>query len=147
MGLEESIHREIDALCAEGDALVRSGDDRGALRHFHRAWNMLPEPKEDWEGATWILSAIGDVHFTLRDFEKGMAAFANAVHCPGGLGNPFIHLRLGEAAFELGKMDRATDELTRAYLGAGRDLFADEDPKYLAFLETILRPMPGDDRL
>ena len=48
---------------------------------------------------------------------------------------------------QLGQMDKAQDELTRAYMGAGRDIFANEDPKYLAYLETILQPMPGHEKL
>jgi tetratricopeptide (TPR) repeat protein len=147
MSLDDSIHDEITKLCEQGDSLVKSGDFRGALRLFHRSWKLLPEPKEDWDASTWILTAIGDAHFFLGDFQNVIAALSNAVHCPNGLGNPFVHLRLGEAAFELGQMDRAKDELTRAYMGAGRDIFANEDPKYLAYLETILQPMPGHEKL
>ena len=147
MSLNESIHDEITKLCEQGDSLVRSGDFRGALRLFHRSWKLLPEPKEDWDASMWILSAIGDAHFFLGDFQNVIAALSNTVHCPNGLGNPFVHLRLGEAAFELGQMDRAKDELTRAYIGAARDVFANEDPKYIAYLETILQPMPGHEKL
>lgn len=30
----------------------------------------------------------------------------------------------------------AADELTRAYMGGGIDIFMEDDPKYLEFLET-----------
>ena len=52
------------------------------------------------------------------------------------LGNPFLHLRLGQSQYELGELDRAADELMRAYMGAGEDIFVSEDPKYRAFLAT-----------
>ena len=32
--------------------------------------------------------------------------------------------------------DLAADELARAYTGAGREIFADQDPRYLEFLAT-----------
>ena len=67
--------------------------------------------------------------------------------CPGGLGNPFVHLRLGECCFDIGERDRAADELTRAYMGAGREIFAEEDPKYIEFLGTRIKPPVGQDRL
>lgn len=70
-----------------------------------------------------------------------------AVRCPDGLGNLFIHLRLGECAFELGQISRAEDELTRAYMGAGREIFADEDPKYFKHLQTVLLPPPGESSI
>lgn len=147
MNLADATHEKIVEFCAEGDLLVKSGDFRGALHLYHDSWKLLPEPKEDWDAATWILSAIGDVHFFLGDYKNTISALSNALRCPNGLGNPFIHLRIGEAAFELGEIDRAKDELTRAYMGAGRDIFAAEDPKYLIYLESILLPMPGKQEL
>jgi tetratricopeptide (TPR) repeat protein len=147
MNLDDSLHEEISKLCEQGDKLAMSDDYKGALRLYHRSWNLLPEPKEDWEAATWILSAIGDAHYFTGDFANTMAAMSNALACPDGLGNPFIHLRLGEAAFELGDLDRARDELTRAYMGAGKEIFSEEDPKYLAYLNTVLKPMQGNTEL
>ena len=66
-----------------------------------------------------------------------------AMWCPGALGNPFLHLRLGQCQFELGGLDRAADELDRAYMGAGTDIFDDEDDKYFAYVKTRLDPPPG----
>ena len=65
-----------------------------------------------------------------------------AVHCPDAIGNPFLHLRLGQCQFELDSLDRAADELARAYLGAGSDIFEGAD-KYFAFLKTRLKPPLG----
>ena len=147
MNLDDSIYDKITKLCEEGETLSKSGDLREALRLFHSSWEILPEPKEDWDAATWILTAIGDAHFFLGDFKNVFGALSNAVLCPNGLGNPFVHLRLGQAAYELGQMDKAKDELTRAYMGAGRGIFATEDPKYLTYLETILQPFPRDEEV
>lgn len=36
-------------------------------------------------------------------------------------------------------MDKAADEFTRAYMGAGLEIFIEDDPKYLAFLEKKLK--------
>ncbi len=33
-------------------------------------------------------------------------------------------------------IEKAADELTRAYIGAGIEIFMENDPKYLEFLET-----------
>jgi hypothetical protein len=99
------------------------------------AYDVLPEPKIKWEAATWILAAIGDANFLGGDFVAGRDNLASAMHCPGAIGNPFLHLRLGQCQFELGLLDRAADELMRAYMGGGADVF-DEDLKYLRFLAT-----------
>jgi tetratricopeptide (TPR) repeat protein len=141
------LHERIVKLCRDGDALIESKDSIGALQEYHQAWDLLPEPKEDWDAATWILGAIGDAHFGLGDYKNAIAAFSNALDCPEGFGNPFIHLRLGESYFELGDAKRAGDELTRAYMGSGRDIFAKEEPKYFEFLQTLLLPPPGKSEL
>jgi tetratricopeptide (TPR) repeat protein len=147
MELDDSIHDDITDLCEQGDAFAADGDYRGALPLYHQAWELLPEPKEDWDAATWLLSAIGDAHFGLGEFQEVIAALQTALQCPDGLGNPFIHLRLGEALFEIGNQDRAGDELTRAYMAAGREIFGEEDPKYFTFLRSILQPSPEEEDL
>jgi tetratricopeptide (TPR) repeat protein len=138
--LNDELHRRITLLCQTGDELMNGNDSIGALHLYHEAWALLPEPKERWDAATWILSAIGDAHFDLKDFKNAIAALSNALRCPNGLGNPFLHLRLGESHFELGERTKAEDELTRAYMGGGREIFESEEPRYLFFLETVLKP-------
>jgi len=64
------------------------------------------------------------------------------MRCPDAIGNPFLHLRLGQCQFELGELDRAADELARAYMGAGAKIFEGGD-KYFSFLKTRLEPPPG----
>jgi len=38
--------------------------------------------------------------------------------------------------FEAGELDSAANELIKAYMGAGEDIFLKDDPKYLSFLKT-----------
>ncbi|WBO64099.1 hypothetical protein [Streptomyces camelliae] len=87
--------------------------------------------------------AIGDARWRHRSFAEAYASFRDAVECPEGLGNPYIHLRLGQTAFELGHHDQAADELMRAYMGGGPGIFDEDDPKYLAFLRTRADLGPG----
>jgi hypothetical protein len=49
-------------------------------------------------------------------------------------------MRLGQCQFELGNKERAADELARAYMAEGSEIFKEEDPKYFAFLKTRLKP-------
>ena len=100
---------------------------------------LLPTPTQQWEAATWLYVAVGDTHFHEANFEKSFNAFFNAVQCPGGLGNPFVHLRLGQAYLELGDSAKAADELARAYMGAGEEIFLEDDPKYFEFLKPRMK--------
>ena len=102
-------------------------------------WPFSPEPKQQWEASTWIYSAIGDTFSSQQGYSGALRAFQGAVTSPDGLGNPFIHLRLGQCRFELGDLEGAADELARAYMGDGLRVFSREDPKYLDFLSTRIR--------
>lgn len=137
--LDDAIHGRIRTLCAEGDKLAKHAEYSAALEKYWAAWDLLPEPQTDWEAATWILAAVGDANFLGRDYVAGRDNLSLAMHCPDAIGNPFLHLRLGQCQFELGNLDRATDELARAYMGAGSEIFEGED-KYFAFLKTRLKP-------
>ncbi len=59
-------------------------------------------------------------------------------------GNPFILLRLGQTYFELGNMKKAADELVRAYMGVGTEIFEGEDPKYFDLVRASILPPDGN---
>lgn len=140
MQLPEEIHSQIEALSNEGNVLANEGHYRKATEKFIAALELLPQPLEKWEACTWLLTSIGDMNFLQGAYEHSKAALSDAMHCPNALGNPFIHLRLGQSQYELGNMQRAADELARAYMGAGKDIFQEDDPKYFEFLKTVLKP-------
>jgi tetratricopeptide (TPR) repeat protein len=139
--LSDDIHGRIQKLCKKGDALAENDNFSAALKQYWAAWDLLPEPKTQWEAATWILGAIGDANFLGDDFVAGRDNLSMAMCCPGAIGNPFLHLRLGQCEYELGNLDRAADELTRAYMGGGAEIFEDEE-QYFEFLKTRLKPPP-----
>jgi len=134
--LDDDLYLEITRLSEEGNVLDDAGQPAAAMQKFMAALALLPDPAGEWEAATWLHASIGDMHFKLEDFEATRRAFLLASQGPGGMDNPFIHLRLGQAAFELGDLDAAADELTLAYRSEGLDIFDAEDPKYVEFLET-----------
>lgn len=134
--LEDKTYAEIQRLSQTGDAFAAAGDFPTALKEYWQAFDLIPEPKTDWEATLWVLAAIGDANFLGGDFQAGIDNLSNAMHCPGAIGNPFLHLRLGQCQFEVGNLDRAADELTRAYAVAGDEIFDEDDGKYFAFLKT-----------
>ncbi len=141
--LSEETHKRIQALCKLGDEYAGEDDYAAALEQFWAAWGLLPQPQTEWEAATWILAAIGDANYLTEDYTAGMDNLSLAMHCPNAVGNPFLHLRLGQCQFELGNLDRAADELARAYMGAGTEIFDDEPPYYFEFLKTRMEPPPA----
>ena len=137
--LDDKTYIEIQGLCAKGDQYAESGNYPIALENYWKAFDLVPEPKTDWDTTTWVLTAIGDANFLGNDFQAGVDNLSNAMHCPGAIGNPFIHMRLGQCQFEVGNLERAADELTRAFALEGEEIFAHDDPKYLTFLKTRIQ--------
>lgn len=138
--LPSSLHEDIKKLCAEGDALAERRLYEEAIATYNKAWALVPDPKNDWEASTWVLAAIGDACFLGGFFTTSMEALNYSMQCPGGRGNPFLHLRLGQCALELGQDDVASDNLARAYMLEGKEIFAQDDAKYFEFLKTKLAP-------
>jgi len=134
--LPDSTYHEIKRLCAAGDAHAERKAYADALVNYWAAWDLLPGPKTDWEAGTWILGAVGDANYLAGDYVAGRDNLSTAMHCPGAIGNPFIHFRLGQCQFEIGNHDRAANELMRAYVGGGREIFDGDDPKYYQFLAS-----------
>lgn len=134
--LDDATHVEITRLCEAGNVLMEQEDLEGALAEYLKAWNLIPEPQSDWEAATWVIAALADCYYFLGDDQEARRALEYAMTCPDGLGNAFLHLRLGQVLFELGELDKAADELMLAYRGEGKEIFEPEDPKYLEFLAT-----------
>ncbi|MEN2470338.1 hypothetical protein [Burkholderia sp. GS2Y] len=134
--LDNLLHERIAALSEAGNALAEDENYEGALAKYWEAFDLLPEPRTDWEAGTWLLAAIGDANFHRGDYAAGRDNLGHAMHFPDAIGNPFLHLRLGQCQLELGNLDRAADELMRAYMGGGPELFEDEHGKYLRFLAT-----------
>jgi tetratricopeptide (TPR) repeat protein len=136
--LDQATHEQIVSLSSEGNELMEAGDLPGALQMYRRALELLPKPVHQWEAATWLFTALGDVQFLQGDYLEAQHSLNAALRCPLAVGNPFIHLRLGQVNYELNELTRAKDELARAYMGGGDEVFEGEDPKYRVCIKEIL---------
>ncbi|GAB3261094.1 tetratricopeptide repeat protein [Chitinimonas naiadis] len=124
----------IQALLDEGDKLFDKGKLDAALLKYEEAKALLPSDLERWEASTWVLAAIGDACFLKEDHQRAQEALLQASNCPEGATNPFVQLRLGQAEFELGRLDQAVIALSLAFATGGEEVFEDEDPKYRALV-------------
>lgn len=65
------------------------------------------------------------------------------------VGNPFFHLRLGQASLQVeptsidDHASQAVDNLARALVCGGIEIFAGEEPAYLAHMTHIMRIPAG----
>jgi tetratricopeptide (TPR) repeat protein len=137
------LEERIDRVTHEADTLAADEEHGAAVAMYMRALEMVPEPKTEWEATRWMLIGIGDACFLAGGYEQARNAFLDAMHCPNGFDDGFIHLRLAQIELELGNEEKAAQGLAHAYRKEGSELFEDEDPKYVAFMKAKLPPPPG----
>ncbi len=125
---------EIQGKLEVGDEALDAGEYATALARYREAAALLPEPRLGHDISYAVHAALGDGYFFAEDFQQAAAALRDALKAADGLADPVVHLRLGQAYFEMGDLDRAFDSLMYAYALDGRNVFQGEDGKYLAFL-------------
>lgn len=140
--LDDRIVAAVTELCERGDDAVESGRYDAAVALYREALALVPHPVHAWAVSTWIHGAIAEAHYLAGDYARARDAVDDAFRCDGAIGNAFLHLRLGQIELHLGNRGRALDELIRAYTRAGEDVFAGEDPRYLALVKEA---MTGDN--
>ena len=145
--LPSKVFASVKSKAGEGERQFRADDFRSAFVTFNDALDLLPEPRQQWNAAGWLLVAMGECAYRRASWKAAVGPLQDAMMCPGTLGNPWAHLRLGQVRLELAEHDRAADELARAYMGGGREVFEEQDPKYFALVESVLKLSKGMERL
>ena len=138
MELSESTYRRIAEYCDKGEAMYESGAFHKAISNYEKALDLLPNPKEDWEAATWICTALSDAYAELDENEESMSYLLMAEKSPGGTTNPYIQLQLGIAYYDRLDLNQARDYLLRAYMLEGDDIFEDLEAKYLSAIQDLI---------
>jgi hypothetical protein len=90
-----------------------------------------------------VFGSAGRNNFLGGDYVAGRDNLSLGMQCPEAIGSPFLHLRLGQCQYEVGNLDRAADELARADMSEGAEIFAGQSPTYFEFLKTRLAPPPS----
>lgn len=129
---------KVNRLLVEAGKLDRQNKVQQAVSMYEQAYQLIPEPKHASELAMAALCSIGELNYLQGKWNQAFQDFSEAVKCKEGLGNPQIHIRLGQLQYELGNMLRAEDELMRAYMGSGHVIFEGEDPKYYELISQYI---------
>src|SRR5262245_22398780 len=138
--LDRKLRARITSLIDEGENFFDEQDYDRAMECFMAAHDLLPMPKENWDEGMRLLAGIGDSLFMQGNIQEAYGYFREAQKFPGGVGNPFVFLRLGQCLYEMrGRKEAILDALMSAYMLAGSEIFSDENPKYLKFLKKRVK--------
>jgi tetratricopeptide (TPR) repeat protein len=145
-GKHKKLNAEIDELLGKARAEYARDTKEGRESAFHLLIGGLEKAEEEDfpDRALEMFMLLGDVFAQSEDWEQALNAYSDAISANDGegIGDEQLHLRLGKARFELGHEDRAADELCRAYMGGGKEIFDGEEPRYFDFLKTKIQPGP-----
>jgi tetratricopeptide (TPR) repeat protein len=139
--LPDQTYRQVLRFSKNGDNLAKKGKFRDAIAEYNNAWELLPEPRRQWNASIWLLAAILDAAFLGGFFKTARKALDDAMSMEESIGNPFLHLRNGQVYFEEGHLDKASEHLMLAYMAEGKDIFREDNPKYYEFLKTRARDL------
>ena len=82
MELEDELYEKITALSEKGDTLVEREKHDKAIENYSLALELLPGPKNQWEAAIWLYTAMGDTHFIMEEYDLARDNLLDALNCP-----------------------------------------------------------------
>lgn len=135
MELDDALYEQITKHSDIGEHYFEDGKYRKALEEYKKAFDLIPEPKTDWEASVWTLAAIGDSHYMLREFVSARGIFEQMLNEYKEM-NPFVLVRYGECLYETGDIEGARKYLVAAYELEGEDVF--DNDKYLKVISDLI---------
>jgi tetratricopeptide (TPR) repeat protein len=137
--LLDTISKKIDALAIYGDKLVDEGKNKEAIKVFNKGLKCIPNPKYEHEATLWFMIAIADTYWFMENFKTALYYLNESLKVITGSKNPFVRFRRGQVLFELGKFEKAKQELFLYSKLDDGSLFMDEDRKYLKFFNQNVK--------
>ncbi len=143
----KKLNLEIDTALDKSRLALAANSLEGRQDAFSTLFLILEKAEaEEFEDRNMeMFMLLGDIYAQGSGWETALEAYSDAITANdgAGIGNEQLHLRLGKTHFELGHEDRAADELCRAYMGGGKEIFETEDTRYFDFLKTKIVPGPN----
>lgn len=122
MELPDELYEQIEALSEQGNDHIDADEPTAALAAWRTAYELLPEPRRQWDAALWLLASMAEAHYLLEDYPAVCDAMRDALNAPGGNENPYVHYMMGKALLRL-QDDKALESLLKAYMLDGVDIF------------------------
>ncbi len=136
---QEQLLQAIKKISRAAKSYTLKGKFDLSVREYKKGLDLLDDPKYDSEFAVMLYAGIGEAFYLQQDWDRALDYYHDALRSEGGLGDPGLHFRLGQIRYEMGNIEKAKDELMRAYMGSGDIIFQGEDPKYF----NVIKPHIG----
>ncbi len=121
--LDQAIVDQIYALMREGFEHAKQGRHQKGVPLFRRAWDLLPEPKYEWDISKITLFRLAKFFRDAHLFSEAHEWVDQVAKCPIQLGEGTAELTKGTIYFAAGDLDSAFAWLDKAYKASGRRVF------------------------
>lgn len=139
--LAPDLAERLTATATTGEEFMNRSAFALAADQYVQALQLVADAQGDWGMTTWLWASLGEARFMARAFDTSAEAFGEALECTGALGTPFLHLRLGQCALEVGDEPAAMAHFSRVHALHGSEAFACEEAKYLEFFQSHGAPL------
>jgi tetratricopeptide (TPR) repeat protein len=136
--LNLEIQEKIDSLADLAYDKLQEGNLKDARKFREQAWELYPEPKENWNENYNTAKYFFEDCLGIKDFDEAkmwlnkMIAQNNIQHN----NDAGLWFYVGKYHFETGNYTEAHDKWKAVVQDAGYRYFEDEDPKYLDFYKN-----------
>jgi len=113
--------------------LQGAGDYDAALEKYSESWELLPEPKSQWDLYHWIAKCNAEVYLKRQDCESAKRWALKAVETKPPR-ETFSLIILGASLIGLGEDKPAFDAMKKAFDMGGERTFQGFDKHYLNFV-------------
>ncbi len=129
----EKLEEEIVATVEKGNEFHDVKSYECALGEYKKAWELLPDPKLDWEVAGWISACIYSAYFDMAAFTNAKKWAEIALQTRGSEIDTAPIMDLGMVCFELEEYDESFKYFEDAYSYGKARAFKERPKKYLDF--------------
>ncbi len=135
MKLPEELTKDVYAYGAAGREAWKKGDIAEAEVNFTKAWEILPEPREQYDLAQSMTRGFVVFYRDTKQFDKAVHWLAEMKNAYGSGTGPDLTIGFlsGTVYFEAGDLDKSAEFFVPLYEQFGNRPFSGEDKKYLEF--------------
>lgn len=133
--LDKKLQDEIETLTDLAYEKFLNNEIEKSFILSEQAWDLYPDPKENWNEAYNTASSIVDDCLKIKDFERAKKWLNNMIMVNNNLylNDEDLNFYLGKYFFEIGDYLKAKEEWDNAVSLAGYRVFEGEDPRYIDF--------------
>jgi len=143
----EKIKRYIDTPLSLADKVTdideittnKDLDVETRINQLMKIYESLADDQKRTKEGRYIIIHIAEILFSEKWTDDAFDNYNFAMQFKDSVGNPFLHLRLGQLCKMQNNKDKMYDELSRALIMAGEPIFKDEDPKLMEMVKNILK--------